>query len=191
MDRDMVKPPTKILELQSFLGMVNYFSNYIPFFAWITKPLYSLLKKDKAWNWMTTHDRAFNLCKEALTMSPVLWYPISGLGYRLYTDASDDSIGAVLQQVQLIKIRDLKGTTTYERLKEAYNEGLPIPSLVNKIKEETSQIPLSLTWAQNFEETEVWIERVISYWSRLFKQAEKNYTVTKKEALALKEALVM
>ena len=53
-----------------------------------------------------------------------------------------------------------------------------------------SQIPLSLTWAQNFEETEVWIERVISYWSQLFKQAEKNYTVTEKEALALKEALV-
>ena len=109
-----VKPPTKIPELQSFLGMVNYFSNYILFFAWITKPLYSLLKKDEAWNWTAIHDRAFNLCKEALTMSPVLGYPISGLGYRLYTDASDHGIGAVLQQVQPIKIKDLKGTTTYE-----------------------------------------------------------------------------
>jgi hypothetical protein len=37
--------PLRVSELQSFLGMVNYFSNYIPFYAWITKPLYSLLRK--------------------------------------------------------------------------------------------------------------------------------------------------
>ena len=182
-----VKPPTKIAELQSFLGMVNYFSNYIPFYAWITKPLYSLLRKDTQWDWSEAPARAFKLCKEALTMSPVLGYPISGLGYRLYTDTSNHGIRAILQQVQPIRIKDLRGTKAYIRLKDTFDSKKPLPSLITSIKEENSQIPLSLTWAKNFEETEVWIKRVIAYWSRLFKQAKKNYTITEKEALALKE----
>src|SRR5260221_2620639 len=81
-------PPTKVSELQSFLGMVNYFSNYIPFYSWITRPLYALLRKDKTWEWGEAQHRAFELCKEALGSAPVLGYPIPGLGYRLYTDAT-------------------------------------------------------------------------------------------------------
>jgi len=74
-------PPNKVSELQSFLGMVNYFSNYIPFYSWITRPLYSLLRKDTIWIWNDKQQRAFDLCKEALTAAPVLGYPIPGLGY--------------------------------------------------------------------------------------------------------------
>jgi len=183
-------PPKKVSELQSFLGMVNYFSNYIPFYSWITKHLYALLRKDMTWKWDTIHQRAFDLCKEALSSVPVLGYPIPGLGYRLYTDASDHGIGAVLQQIQPIKIKDLKGTKLYHRLKDCHQNGLSIPSLVSKIKEEESHIPQELTWDKNFEETQVWVERVVSYWSKLFKQSEKNYSATEKEALALREALI-
>jgi len=183
-------PPIKVSELQSFLGMVNYFSNYIPFYSWITRPLYSLLRKDTTWIWNDKQQRAFDLCKEALTAAPVLGYPIPGLGYRLYTDASDHGIGVVLQQIQPIKIKDLKGTKTYDRLKDHYLNNQPIPLLTTNIKLEESHIPTNLLWDKEFEETQVWVERVIAYWSRLFKQAEKNYSATEKEALALKEALV-
>jgi hypothetical protein len=34
-----------VLELQKFLGMVNYFSAYIPYYAFMVKPLFSLLTK--------------------------------------------------------------------------------------------------------------------------------------------------
>ncbi len=170
--------------------MVNYFSNYLPFYAWITQPLYSLLKKETSWNWGEAQHRAFELCKEALGSAPVLGFPISGLGYRLYTDASDYGIGAIVQQVQPIKVKDLKGTKAFDRLKDAYTHKQPIPSLVNSIKHEDSLIPKDLQWNEDFEETTVWIERVLAYWSRLFKQAEKNYSSTEKEALALKEGLV-
>ena len=136
-----VLPPTKVADLQSFLGMVNYFSNYIPFYAWITRPLYQLLRKNETWLWNSTHQRAFDLCKEALSSAPVLGYPIPGLGYRLYTDASDHRIGAVLQQIQPIKIKDLKGTKIYDRLSDHFQNSQPIPPLTTKIKEEVSHIP--------------------------------------------------
>jgi len=48
---DAMKPSTKVKKLQMFLGFVNYFANYIPFFTWITKPLYHLLSKDAKWEW--------------------------------------------------------------------------------------------------------------------------------------------
>jgi deoxyuridine 5'-triphosphate nucleotidohydrolase len=186
---DAMKPPTKVKELQMFLGFVNYFANYIPFFTWITKPLYRLLSKDADWDWTPIHQEAYELCKLALKSAPILAHPIDGLGYRLYTDASDFGIGAVLQQVQAIKIKDLRGTLIYEKLRKHYDSGQPTPQLVI-IADKDEERPTPKPWHSNFEETEVFIERVIAYWSRLLKSAEKNYSPTEKEALALKDALV-
>ena len=85
-----------------------------------------------------------------------------GLGYRVYSDACDVGIAAILQQVQPIKIRDLKGTKTYEKLRKAHQEGLPVPSLILQISKEESP-PEEISWDPDFEETTVRVERVIAY----------------------------
>ena len=186
---DAMKPPTKVKELQMFLGFVNYFAIYIPFYTWIVKPLYRLLSKDTMWAWDPIHQEAYELCKLALKSAPILGHPQDGRGYRLYTDASNFGIGAVLQQIQPIKIKDLKGMQLYDCLAKAHQSGDPPPQLVTIADKDKVQ-PKNNTWNTEFEETEVFIKRVIAYWSRLLKSAEKNYLPTEKEALALKDSLV-
>ena len=48
-----LEPPKNVSTLQTFLGMMTYFSSYIPFYAWIVAPLFSLLKKSITWK--STH----------------------------------------------------------------------------------------------------------------------------------------
>ncbi|TFY58005.1 hypothetical protein EVJ58_g6679 [Rhodofomes roseus] len=119
-----------------------YFSAYVPFYAWIAAPLFKLLKKDgNGWEWNEEQQEAFNLCKQVLINAPVRAYAIPGKPYRLYTDACDYGLAAILQQVQPVKIRDLKGTKVYERLHKAFKKGEPIPSLVISVNSDVHDVP--------------------------------------------------
>ena len=106
--------PGKVSELQTFLGMIVYFSAFIPFYADICSPLFGLLKKGKKWEWNEEHERAFEEAKDTLQAAPVLGHPMEGLPYRLYTDASEIAIGCALQQVQPLSVKDLRGTRLVE-----------------------------------------------------------------------------
>ncbi len=137
---DLVEP-RNVKELQMFLGMMVYFSAYIPFYAWIVAPLFKLLKKGQAWEWGALEQEAFELAKTTLTNAPVRAYAIPGLGYRLYSDACDYGIAAILQQVQPIKIGDLKDTKVYQRLRKAHKAGEPLPKLVATVSKEFDDVP--------------------------------------------------
>ena len=187
--RDLAEP-RNVHELQVFLGMMVYFSAYIPFYAWIVAPLFTLLRKGTPWQWTALEQEAFNLSKEALVNAPVRAYAIPGLGYRLYSDACDIGVACILQQVQPIAIKDLKGTSLYTRLQSAYNKGLPVPQITPTISRTIKDVPENKSWSANFEDTEVHIERVIAYWSRSLKSAERNYSPTEREAMALKDGLI-
>jgi len=91
-------PPTCVREVQSFLGMANYYSQYIPQYARLAPPLTALCKKDALWEWGTTQQLAFEAIRAALCSKPVLLIPDLAPDSRfvLETDASDFALGAVL-----------------------------------------------------------------------------------------------
>lgn len=182
--------PKNVSELQTFLGMMVYFSAYIPYYAWIVAPLFKLLKKGSTWDWGDSQQKAFESAKTALVNAPVRAYAIVGNGYRLYSDACDFGIACILQQLQLIKLRDLKGTKIYEKAKLAFENKQPVPKFTVQVSKAINDTKEPGVWAKDFDDTEVELERVIAYWSRTLKSAERNYSPTEREALALKDGLV-
>ena len=58
--------PTNVTELRSFLGIVNYYSKFLPNLSTHPSPLYTLLKRTTKWDWGTPQEEAFQRAKEAL-----------------------------------------------------------------------------------------------------------------------------
>ena len=93
--------PKNLKQLQSFLGLANYYRRFIQNYSTIAVPLTALTRKDQAYVWTESQEQAFQDLKQALTTAPVLSAPRDELPYsiRVTTDASDYAIGAVLSQV--------------------------------------------------------------------------------------------
>ena len=140
-------------DLQVFLGMMVYFSAYIPFYAWIAGPLFNLLKGSVKWEWTKIHSEAFELCKQVLVNVPVRGYAKPGSPYRLYSDACDFGLAAILPQVQRIQLKDLKGTKAYKCCERAFEAQQPIPSLVIQITKLGNDVPKNGNWGNTLDET--------------------------------------
>ena len=87
-----------IHKLQRFLGLVNFFRRFIPIFAEIAKPLYSLLKKSVAFNEQCI--TVFEKLKSSLVTFPVLQLYDPRRETKLHTDASSVALVAILLQKQ-------------------------------------------------------------------------------------------
>ena len=51
--------PLTVKQLLSFLGLLNYYSSFIPNLATIVPPLNRLLQEDVTWNWDSKCAQAF------------------------------------------------------------------------------------------------------------------------------------
>jgi hypothetical protein len=78
--------------------------------------------------------------------------------YCIYSNASDVAIGASLQQVQPISVRDLKGTKIYDKILAAHMRGEPVPKLAHQASKNTNNMPEPNPWAEDIEDTIVHIE---------------------------------
>ena len=92
--------PKNLKELQSFLGICNYYQRFIPHYSGIATPLTNLTHKNTEYQWTSQAQEAFEELKDLLTRAPVLCIPDPLKPFTVTTDASGFAIGAVLQQDQ-------------------------------------------------------------------------------------------
>lgn len=92
--------PTNVKEVQSFLGMANYYRRFVPNYSAVVRPLIDLTKKGKAFKWTEQCTEVFSKVRTMLTNAPIMAHPRDAGDYILDTDACDVSIGAVLSQIQ-------------------------------------------------------------------------------------------
>ena len=75
-------------EIKQFLGLTGYYRKFVPRFADISRPLTTLMKKDRKFKWTPAGQKSFELLKETLCGEPVLKYADTSKPYTPYTDAS-------------------------------------------------------------------------------------------------------
>ena len=92
--------PTNLKEMQSFLGLCNYYQRFIKGYSKIAAPLTDLTHKDTPFIWTSQAMEAFEDLKNRMITAPVLCIPDPKLPFTVTTDASDFAVGAVLMQDQ-------------------------------------------------------------------------------------------
>ena len=95
-----LQPPENIRDVRSFLGMTSYYRKYVPNFSKIARPLTALTRKNARFKWMDEAQTAFETLKAALLQAPILAFPDISKPFKLFTDASQYALGAVLMQEQ-------------------------------------------------------------------------------------------
>ena len=90
--------PTKVKEVQSFLGFANFYRRFIDGYSRMVRPITRLLRKGMKWGWGELQKLAFLKLKGSFTTAPVLIMPNPEKQYIIECDASDFATGAVLSQ---------------------------------------------------------------------------------------------
>lgn len=97
--------PRTVTELRRFLGILNFYRQFIKNALGIQESLFKYVRNSKRndktkilWNGTTTE--AFEKCKHSLANTTLLIHVKQTEPLRLTTDASDKAIGATLEQLQ-------------------------------------------------------------------------------------------
>ena len=98
--------PETVTQVRKFLGFTNYYRKFFYRYAQIAKPLNQLIlgenskRKRTKVIWNEDCEKAFLTLKELCSNTPCLAYPDYTSHFKLYTDASEQGLGAVLAQIK-------------------------------------------------------------------------------------------
>ena len=67
--------PKCVKDIQKFLGLVNYYHQFIEGFASIARSLHDMVKKEKKWDWIEKQEKVLKELKERFTKELVLAAP--------------------------------------------------------------------------------------------------------------------
>ena len=67
--KDVLDWPTPkcVKNVQKFLGLANYYHQFIQGFMSIARPLHDMIKKDRKWEWTERQEEVFKKLKEKFT----------------------------------------------------------------------------------------------------------------------------
>jgi len=88
--------PRSAKDVQKFIGLANYYRQFIQDFSRVAKPLNMLVGKDRKWEWEAEQEKAFEELKRRFTMEPVLAVPDRDQEMRVEADMSDYATGGTL-----------------------------------------------------------------------------------------------
>lgn len=92
--------PSNVTEVQSFLGLCNFYRRFVPAYSRVVKPMTNLTRKGLLWHWGDEERAAFEELKQRLMSAPVLAHFYHDRPTKVETDASDGVVAGVLSQLQ-------------------------------------------------------------------------------------------
>ena len=92
--------PTKVKEVQSFLGLANFYRHFVNNFSKVAKPLHELTCKDMEWKWTVKCQDTFEKLKDIFISQPVLSMVDTTKPLRIESDTSEYATGTVLSMLQ-------------------------------------------------------------------------------------------
>jgi len=88
--------PRTVRDVRKFLGLTNYYRQFIKNFAALAKPLNMLTRKDEKWKWEEAQQKAFEQLKGIFMTRPLLVAPDLDKEFRVEADAFNFATGGVL-----------------------------------------------------------------------------------------------
>jgi len=96
--------PKTVIDIRKFLGLTNYYRQFVKDFAKLAQPLNNLTRKEEKWRWGSKQQDTFEQLKQVFTSRPLLVTPDIDKEFRVEADASNFATGRVLS----IKCKDNK-----------------------------------------------------------------------------------
>ena len=93
-----MQAPSAKQELQSFISMINYLSQFVPSMSDLTALLRKLLKRDVLFQWTDSHEETFQKLKDGISSDMCLQIFDTTKPVTFEVDASVVGLGAVLIQ---------------------------------------------------------------------------------------------